>query len=181
MTIFIPLSKTDVYREGNIVYINSVDSKYCPVNLVKKYTKAAGISFESNLPLFRPLIYYKSNSYSLRSSKLSYFRCREVFKPILYKRVRTRSDRHRGEGGAGGALAPPLFGLIKLFQFFSKVLHKKVHRVFLCQTCGPQRKHCFFLIAPFRFNIDFWRFSWCLSRQFAEFGTFKESDFKISG
>ena len=29
-------------------------------------------------------------------------------------------DRHRGEGGAGGALAPPLFWLIKLlFQFFS--------------------------------------------------------------
>ena len=57
--------------------------------------------------------------------------------------------RHRGEGGTGGALAPSLFWLIKLlFQFFSKVLHKKVHRVILCQTCGPQRKHCFFLIAP---------------------------------
>ena len=58
MTIFIPRSKTDVYREGNIVYINSIDSKYCPVNLVKKYMTAAGISSESNLPLFRPLIYY---------------------------------------------------------------------------------------------------------------------------
>ena len=79
---------------------------------------------------------------------------------ILSHRVRTGSCsgsfvfqckcRHRGEGGAGGALAPPLFWLIKLlFQFFSKVLHKKVHRVILCQTCGPQRKHCFFLIAPF--------------------------------
>ena len=45
--------------------------------------KATGISFESNLPLFRPLIYFKkSNSYSLRSSKLSYSRCREVFKHI---------------------------------------------------------------------------------------------------
>ena len=67
----------------------------------------------------------------------------------------TLSSRHRGEGGAGGALAPPLFWLIKLlFQFFSKVLHKKVHRVILCQTCGPQRKHCFFLIAPFRSNTS---------------------------
>ena len=72
--------------------------------------------------------------------------------------------------GLGGLLAPLLFWLIKLlFQFFSKVLHKNVHRVILCQTCGPQRKHCFFLIAPFRSNIVFWRFSWCLSRQFAEF------------
>ena len=51
MTILIPRSKTDVYREGKIVYINSLDSKYCPVNLVKKYMKAAGISFKSNLPL----------------------------------------------------------------------------------------------------------------------------------
>ena len=84
MTIFIPRSKTDVYREGNIVNVNSVDSKYCPVNLVKKYMTAAGISSESNLPLFRPLIFYKkSNSYSLRSSKLSYSRCREVFKSCL--------------------------------------------------------------------------------------------------
>ena len=72
--------------------------------------------------------------------------------------------------GLGGLLAPLLFWLIKLlFQFFSKVLHKNVHRVILCQTCGPQRKHCFFLITPFRSNIVFWRFSWCLSRQFAEF------------
>ena len=45
---------------------------------------AAGISSESNLPLFRPLIYYKkSNSYSLRSSTLYYSRCREVFKSCL--------------------------------------------------------------------------------------------------
>ena len=81
MTIFIPSSKTDVYCEGNIVYINGVDSKYCSINLVNKYMKAASISFDSNLPLFRPLICYKkSNSYSLRSSKLSYSRCREVFK-----------------------------------------------------------------------------------------------------
>ena len=64
--------------------LNNVDSKYCPVNLVKKYMKAAGISFESNLALFRPLIYYKkSNSYSLRSSKLSCSRCREVIKSCI--------------------------------------------------------------------------------------------------
>ena len=80
MTIFIPRSKTDVYREGNIVYINGVDNKYCPVNLVKKYMKAASISLDSNLPLFRLLIHYKkSNSYSLRSSRRFYSRCRKVF------------------------------------------------------------------------------------------------------
>ena len=46
--------------------------------------KAASISFDSNLPLFRPLIYYKKgNSYSLRSSRLFYSRCRNVFKSCL--------------------------------------------------------------------------------------------------
>ena len=60
-----------------------------------------------------------------------------------------------GWGGFSPPPPPPLFWLIKLlFQFFSKVLHKKVHRVILCQTCGPQRKHCFFLIAPFRSNTS---------------------------
>ena len=54
MTIFIPRSKTDLYRESNIVYINNVDTKYCPATLVKKYMKAAAISFQSNLTLFRP-------------------------------------------------------------------------------------------------------------------------------
>ena len=51
MTIFISRSKTDMYRTGNIVYINGVDNKYSPVNLIKKYMKAACISFDSNLPI----------------------------------------------------------------------------------------------------------------------------------
>ena len=111
--------------------------------------------------------------------------------------------RHRGEGGAGGALAPPLFWLIKLlFQFFSKVLHKKVHRVILCQTFSSARR----LKTWLRSTITQTRFSnltilnthkqrtdnLCLidiANEFTalndnrrkNFGTFKESDFKISG
>lgn len=54
MTIFIPRSKTDLYRKSNIVSINSIDTKYCPATLVKKCMKAAAISFQSNLTLFRP-------------------------------------------------------------------------------------------------------------------------------
>ena len=46
--------------------------------------KAASITFESNLSLFRSLIYYKkSNSYPLRSSKLSNSRRREVLKSCI--------------------------------------------------------------------------------------------------
>ena len=31
INIFVPHSKTDVYREGNVVYIAKTLSKYCPV------------------------------------------------------------------------------------------------------------------------------------------------------
>ena len=46
MTIFIPRSTTDVVT---LFTLN------CPVNLVKKYMKAACISFDSNLPLYLAL------------------------------------------------------------------------------------------------------------------------------
>ena len=84
MSIFIPRSKTDIYREGNIVYINRLHNKYCPVNLVIRYIETAGIDFKSTLPLFRSVSYHRSsNSYSIRKSGLSYTRCREIFKSCL--------------------------------------------------------------------------------------------------
>ena len=42
------------------------------------------VDLNSNLPLFRPLKLFKSsNTYKLHGSKLSYRRCREVFKNCL--------------------------------------------------------------------------------------------------
>ena len=80
MSIFIPRSKTDIYREGNIVYIDRLHNKYCPVNLVIRYIETAGIDFKPTLPLFRSVSYHRSsNSYSVRKSGLSYTRCREIF------------------------------------------------------------------------------------------------------
>ena len=44
------------------------------------------IDLESNLPLFRPLVYYRSSAtYSLRNGKLSYTSCREVLRDALKK------------------------------------------------------------------------------------------------
>ena len=41
--------------------------------------------------------------------------------PLFFARTYFDLTRHRGEGGAGGALAPPLFWLIKLlFQSYTK-------------------------------------------------------------
>ena len=44
------------------------------------------IDSNSNLPLFRPLTFHPSNSsYTLRSGKISYTRCREILRDCLSK------------------------------------------------------------------------------------------------
>lgn len=79
-----PRSKTDVYREGNYVYVSSSGTRYCPVSVLRKYMKLAGMDANSNLPLFRPLVFHKSNaSYTLRDGKISYTSCREILKNAL--------------------------------------------------------------------------------------------------
>ena len=77
--IFVPRSKTDVYREGNYVYIAKLENKYCPVAILRRYIEAANLDLSSHLPLFRPLTKNKSG-YTLRNGKLSYTRCREISK-----------------------------------------------------------------------------------------------------
>ena len=82
--IFVPRSKTDVYREGNYVYISSSGTRYFPVSVLRKYMKFAGMDANSNLPLFRPLVFHKSNaSYTLRNGKISYTSCREILENAL--------------------------------------------------------------------------------------------------
>ena len=82
--IFVPRSKTDVYREGNYIYITASGTRYCPVGVLRKYRNLAGIHDQSNLPLFRPLVFHRSNSsYTLRDGKISYTSCREILMDSL--------------------------------------------------------------------------------------------------
>ena len=82
--IFVPRGKTDVYREGNYVYISASESQYCPVSVLRQYMNLAGIQDNSNLPLFRPLVFHKSNSsYTPRDGKMSYSSCREILRDSL--------------------------------------------------------------------------------------------------
>ena len=84
LCVFVPRAKNDVYREGNKVYIKRLFSKYCPVALLERYIRMAEVDLDSNLPLFRPLRLFKSsNTYKLYGNKLSYTRCRVVFKNCL--------------------------------------------------------------------------------------------------
>ena len=79
-----PRSKTDVYREGNFVFISASGSKYCPVGVLQRYLDLSGIDLNSPLPLFRPLVFHRStSSYTLRSGKISYTTCRDILRDTL--------------------------------------------------------------------------------------------------
>ena len=62
ITIFVPCSKTDVYRERNYVFISASISKYCPVGVLQRYLDLSGIDLCSDLPLLRPLVFHRSSS-----------------------------------------------------------------------------------------------------------------------
>ena len=84
LKIFIPWAKIDVYREGNFVYISQIKDKYCPVQILERYMMSANMDCQSKLPLFRPVKFFKStNTFELCRRKLSYSRCREIFKSCL--------------------------------------------------------------------------------------------------
>ena len=53
--IFVSHNKTDVYREGNFVYIAKSLSKYGPVSILLRYMQEAKLTSTSELPLFNPL------------------------------------------------------------------------------------------------------------------------------
>ena len=42
--IFVPLSKTDIYREGSFVYIGKTLTKYCPVSILLRYMREAKLT-----------------------------------------------------------------------------------------------------------------------------------------
>ena len=81
MVLTIEKSKTDVYREGNKLYIARTNTNTCPVVMTERYIKLAGLVISSDQFLFRNLSYCKnSNMYKLRTDNrpLSYTRAREI-------------------------------------------------------------------------------------------------------
>ena len=53
--ILVPHSETDVYREGNFVYIAKTLSKYCPVSILLRYMHEAKLTPTNDLPFFSHL------------------------------------------------------------------------------------------------------------------------------
>ena len=80
MKLFIEQSKTDVYRQGEWVYIAKLNSDNCPVRITKKYLRKAGFGGYSENYVFRGITRNKDKS--KRTLKVSN-------KPICYSTVRS--------------------------------------------------------------------------------------------
>ena len=80
MSIFIPKSKTDIYRDGNSVVISRVDSEMCPVKNLEIYLSLANIQVDSYEFIFRNIVRFKDHFELRKENKpLSYTRIRELF------------------------------------------------------------------------------------------------------
>ena len=74
---YLPKSKADVYREGSGVDIAKLRGNCCPLSILRRYIQATNLDLSSQVPLFRPLT--KRSGYILRSDRLSYSQCKEIF------------------------------------------------------------------------------------------------------
>ena len=81
MRVFVPRARSDIYREGNYVYVKRLSNNYCPVALLERYMLMRDINLSGSVALFGLLRLFKSTSEDkLYRGKLSYTRCRETFK-----------------------------------------------------------------------------------------------------
>ena len=106
--IHVPTSKTDVYREGQDVFIWKSNTNSCPVSLLRRYLCLAGITapVSNNSYLFRNVVYLKSvNKYVLGNRVLSYTRFRELFKECLKEIGQDEHAYSLHSFRAGGATA----------------------------------------------------------------------------
>jgi integrase len=78
-------SKTDQSNKGEIIQISKTDNFTCPYNILQIFFKKGNISVNDDFYLFRQLSFCKKrNDYVFKnSSRLSYTRCREIFRELL--------------------------------------------------------------------------------------------------
>ena len=103
MSLFVPSSKTDIYRSGRSVVISATDSRFCPVQMLKSYILHANISEPCSF-IFRNLSKLKVG-YKLRETNqpLSYTRVRELILDALKPLVDDVSSFGVHSLRAGGA------------------------------------------------------------------------------
>ena len=81
--LHIPRSKTDQLRKGDKVLIAKTGNNTCLVAVLQQYMTAAGIPWEDQRPLFRPICKTKEGEKLRDSGNISYSCLRELFKKTL--------------------------------------------------------------------------------------------------
>jgi hypothetical protein len=84
LEIVVRKSKTDQYRQGNIVYIAKTNGPACQHALLLRFYSLTGIQPRSNEYIFRSLSSLKKSTLNKAENKpFSYSRCREIVKDTL--------------------------------------------------------------------------------------------------
>lgn len=80
--ILLPKAKNDQHRDGRIVYISRLNTKYCPVQLLEKYLDKTGLSInkDSSCYLVPRITKTKSGHKVHQSLGISYSRANDIFK-----------------------------------------------------------------------------------------------------
>ncbi len=81
ISIFIPKSKTDVFKDGSTAFLCDTLDTYSPVAILRRFFEAAGINLGQDKYLFTPVIYLSgTKTYKMGADRpLSYTKCRELF------------------------------------------------------------------------------------------------------
>ena len=79
MSVVIRSSKTDQYRQGDVVPVARTGTAMCPVGMMERYYEMGEIGHNSDLPLFRVITTTKCGQRLRASGSLSYTRMREIF------------------------------------------------------------------------------------------------------
>ena len=86
MKIFIEKSKTDIYRNGNWIYIARGNSELCPVATLKRYLNMAKINKNFEEFKFRSIASHKNHQHMTLRKKnvpLSHTRMRELLLDVV--------------------------------------------------------------------------------------------------
>ena len=86
MKIFIEKSKTDIYRNGNWIYIARSNSELCPVATLQRYLNMTEINEYSDKFIFRSITSHRNHQHRTLRKKnvpLSYTRASELFLDVI--------------------------------------------------------------------------------------------------
>ena len=105
MSVSLPKSKTDQYREGSSVLVARSSTATCPVGIMERYFKKAALDHTTTKFVFRGITRTKNGEKLRQSGHLSYTRARELMNQKLSSLGYNAADFGMHSFRAGGATA----------------------------------------------------------------------------